>query len=221
MRKTLLTIGLVIVLISSLFVLTACEGGGNGTKTIGRKTTELVHDAPSIYSVKLNVPVEKNENGEEVPVYKVVEEVPEAVSKILSGGGTIVSGDKVVITFTTTSFTYQTGVAYKEAHGDVTPSFAGFKEFVNEEGSTSTLKGAEETRIGGREALKKDYRYGSGNGDLYGYQYVVNIEDIYPRGYMTIIVVTADGNTESAESVFADTEVQQIIDSIEVNGLSK
>ena len=90
-----------------------------------------------------------------------------------------------------------------------------------EEGSSSTLKDAEEVKIGGREALKNEYRYGSGNGDLYGYRYIINIDDIYPRGYMSISFVTADGTTESAETTFADAEVQAMINSIVINGLEE
>ena len=221
MRKTLLTVGLIIVLVASMFVLTACNSVGEGEKSTGRKMVDITYDAPSMYSVKVSVPVDKSDSGEDLPIYAFVEKVPEEVKAYLSDSGVILAGDKIVATFVTTSYTYQTGVAYKEAHGDVTPSFEGFKEFINEEGSTSTLKGAEETTIGGREALKKEYRQGSGNGDLYGYYYVVNIDDLYPRGYMSITVVTADGKSESTEAIFSDTEVQSIIDSIEINGLSK
>ena len=144
MKKTILTIGLIIVLVASLFVLTACNTGadsdvGGGTKKAGRETTEIKYDAPSTYSIKFDVPTE---NGE--AVYKFVDEVPEAVSDIMNKTSNILAGDKVVITFSTTSYTYQTGVAYKESHGTVEPSFEGFKEFINEEGSTSTLKGYEE-----------------------------------------------------------------------------
>ncbi len=221
MKKTILTIGLIIVLVASLFVLTACNTGadsdvGGGTKKAGRETTEIKYDAPSTYSIKFDVPTE---NGE--AVYKFVDEVPEAVSDIMNKTSNILAGDKVVITFSTTSYTYQTGVAYKEAHGTVEPSFEGFKEFINEEGSTSTLKGYEEVKIGEREALKNEYRYGSGNGDLYGYSYVVNISDLYPRGYFELNVVVADGKTESAESTFADPEVQAIIDSIVISALAE
>ena len=221
MKKTLTILLIVIMLIASLFILTGCNKGGDGSigKSAGRKTTEISYSAPSIYSIKLNVPVEKNDAGEEKPVYKFTDELPETVEKILYKSGNYLVGDKVIATIETTSYTYHTGVAYKEAHGDVTPSFKGFKEFINEEGSSSTLKDAEEVKIGGREALKNEYRYGSGNGDLYGYRYIINIDDIYPRGYMSISFVTADGTTESAETTFADTEVQAMINSIVINGL--
>ena len=219
MKKTLLTIGLIVVLIVSLFALTACDKGGAGENEgagddIGRETTEVTYDAPSIYSIKFDVPTEDGE-----AVYEFVDEVPEAVSEIMYRASNILAGDKVVITFETSSYTYQTGVAYKEAHGTVEPSFEGFKEFINEEGSTSTLKGYEDAKIGEREALKTEYRQGSGKGDLYGYRYTIDISDLYPRGYFELNVVVADGNSESTEATFADPEVQAIIDSIVISAL--
>lgn len=213
MKKTLLTIGLVLVLVVSLFTLTACE---NASEPAGRETVEVKYDAPSTYSIKFDVPAE---NGE--AVYKFVDTIPDAVSKIMYNESNILAGDKIIITFSTTSYTYHTGLAFKEAHGDVEPSFEGFKEFINEDGSTSSLKGAEETKIGEREALKSEYRYGAGSGDLYGYRYIVNISDLYPRGYMDINMVVADGNSESTEATFADPEVQAIIDSIVVSALAE
>ena len=215
MKKTISVLLVIALILAGLFVLTGCDNG-NGSK---RKTTEISYSAPSIYSIKLNVPVEKNDSGEEVPKYKFVEEMPEAVKNILSSEGTYIVGDKIVVQIETSSYVYQTSTAYKEKYGDVTPSFEGFKEFIFAEGSTSTLKKGELTKLGDREAIKAETRYGAGSGDLYGYSYTVNIEDIYPRGYMTIRVVTADGNSESTAAVFADAEVQAIIDSIIITGV--
>jgi len=217
MKKVLTIVLIIILLVASVFVLTGCNKGVG--KAAGRNTTEISYSAPSIYSIKLNVPVNKNDAGEEEPVYEFTEELPEAVEDLLYKSGTYLVGDKVVATIETTSYTYQTGVAYKEEHGDVTPSFESFKEFIFADDSTSTLQKSEETKIGDREALKDEYRIGSGSGDLYGYRYIINIDDIYPRGYMTITFVTADGSSESAEATFADAEVQAMIDSISINGL--
>ena len=221
MKKTLLVVGLILVLVSSVFVLTGCDKGGSGEngKKGGRATQEITYEAPSIYKVKVSVPCEKSDSGEEVPVYLFTEELPEDVSDLFYGGGTYLVGDKVVVSFDTSSYTYHTGVAYKEAHGDVDPSFESFKEYINSDEYTGTIENPEEVKIGGREALKYECRQGAGNGDLYGYYYAVNIDDIYPYGYMTITVVTADGNSESTETVFADSEVQAIIDSMVIEGL--
>ena len=223
MRKTILILGLVLVLVLSVFALTGCNKSGEGEsdksgKSTGRKTTELSYTAPSIYKLKVSVPVEKDESGEEKPVYEFTEESPEGVKDLFYGEGQYLAGDKVVMTFETTSYTYHTGVSYKEAHGDVTPSFEGFKEFVLDENSTSTLKGSEVTKVGDREVLKAEYRQGTGKGELYGYRYIINIDDIYPRGYFTLSVVTADGNPESVESVFADEEVIALINSVVIEG---
>ena len=81
------------------------------------------------------------------------------------------------------------------------------------------LKGYEDAKIGEREALKTEYRQGSGKGDLYGYRYTIDISDLYPRGYFELNVVVADGNSESTEATFADPEVQAIIDSIVISAL--
>ena len=104
MKKTLLTIGLIVVLIVSLFALTACDKGGAGENEgagddIGRETTEVTYDAPSIYSIKFDVPTEDGE-----AVYEFVDEVPEAVSEIMYRASNILAGDKVVITFETSSY---------------------------------------------------------------------------------------------------------------------
>lgn len=219
MKKTGVVISLIAVLISSLFVFSGCKKSDNTVDRYkGRPTKQITYTAPSIYTLKVNVPFEKNDAGEEVTVYNFRDEMPESVSEIFWGGANYLVGDKVVASFSTSSYTYQTGVAYKEAHGDVTPSFEGFKEFIFDENSTSTYKKAEVTKLGDREALKNEYRYGAGSGVMYGYQYIINIDDIYPRGYFEIAIVTADGKPESVETVFSDDEVNAIINSIVVEG---
>ena len=220
MKKTILIIGLVLVLTLSVFILTGCtkSGEGDNNKSSGRKTTELTYTAPSIYKFKVSVPVEKNDEGEEKPVYEFTDKKPDGVKDLFWGEGNYLAGDKVVMSFETESYTYHTGVAYKEAHGDVTPSFEKFKEFIFDENSTSTLKKAEVTKLGGREALKDEYRQGTGSGELYGYRYIINIDDLYPRGYFTLNVVAADGKSEGVEDLFSDPEVTALINSVVIEG---
>ena len=223
MKRTLTVLLVAVLLIAGLFVLTACgngetngEGGGNSKI----KTVEISHKT-SMYEIKTSVPVKTGDDGQEVPAYEFVEDVPEAVKDFFYGGGTFLVGDKVVAGVETESYTYQTGRDYKEKYGEVTPSFESFKEFVYSEGSSSTLKQSELVKIGDREAMKAEVRVGSGSGDLYGYRYVINIDDVYPRGYMEITFLRPDGEKEGVEETFADAEVQTIINSIVISAVAE
>ena len=217
MKRIILTVGLIVVLIASLFVLTGCgvkDGEGGGEKD-SAKTQEIVYNA-SLYTIKMDSPVTKNDAGEEVPVYSFTDERPEAVQDLLGGENVYFTGGKVTGSLSTTSFTYHTGTAYKEEFGEVTPSFQGFYDFIKSDIYTGTIKNYEEVKIGDRTALKWEFRVGSGNGDLYGYRYIVDIGNLYERGYLNLDVVVADGSSENAEAVFADSEVTNLLSSIRI-----
>lgn len=223
MRKLLLTSLLIIVMVASLFVLTACgnkEEGGETPKGAAKIKTTEVSTEYGRYNIKFTVPVKTDEEGNEVPAYEFVEEVPEAVENI-AGESTFLVGEKVVVGIESNIYTYQTGVDYKKEHGEIEPSFDSFKEFVFSEKSSSTLKKGEIVQIGDREAIKADVRIGSGSGDLYGYKYVVNVDDITPKSYMTVSYYVPDGNFESTEATFADAEVQTIINSLIVEAAAE
>ena len=99
MRKLLLTSLLIIVMVASLFVLTACgnkEEGGEIPKGAAKIKTTEVSTEYGRYNIKFTVPVKTDEEGNEVPAYEFVEEVPEAVENI-AGESTFLVGEKVVV----------------------------------------------------------------------------------------------------------------------------
>jgi hypothetical protein len=214
MKKTLLTLGLVLTLVFTMFALTGCEMGGGEKEPEGRPTKEISYEG-GLYVLKVTVPCEKNENDEEVPVYEFEKEIPEAATAGIGTGEGLV-GDKIVMTYETESYVYHTATSFKEAHGDVTPSFEGFKEYVDSDEYTGTIDSYEMVKFGDRDAMRYEQRVGSGKGDFYGYCYMVNIDDLYPKGRLNLVIVAADGNPENAEAVFADPEVKAIIDSIRI-----
>lgn len=76
-------------------------------------------------------------------------------------------------------------------------------------------EGSELTTFAGREAVRFEYRMTGTDADgVYGYRYNIETNDISTNWGAKIIVVVADWDPNSTEAVFADPEVQAILDSI-------
>jgi hypothetical protein len=93
-------------------------------------------------------------------------------------------------------------------------TFDGMIKFISADDYTGTIENFEQIKFGDRDAIKYEYRYGDGSGDLYGYWYYIDFPELYDGCMLDMVIATADGNSASTESVFADEEVKAVIDSL-------
>ena len=93
-------------------------------------------------------------------------------------------------------------------------TFDGMINFITADDYTGTIKEFEQIKIGDRDAIKFEYRYGNGSGEHYGYWYYVDFPELYEGCMVEMVLCAADGKPESTESTFADEEVQAFIDSL-------
>lgn len=209
MKRVLINVVAVMLVVFMLFSLTACGKKDESKKEEAKKikvSTELGKVGITVDSPKVN-----NDAGEEVAKYSFVEEAPENAE--YTAGSKYLVTDKAVFSFETSSYTYQTGIKYKETYGEVEPSYKGFVDYIKSDIYTGTIKDMEELTINGREAFKTDYKYGTGSGELHGYYYYVNVDDCI-GGYLKIVVTTAEGETGDAAAMIADSSVQELINSL-------
>ena len=150
MKKIIINILVVLVVVMMLFTLTACgkKDGKNEVKTV-KISTEL-----GKVGITLDSPIVTNDAGEESAKYSFVEEAPENAE--YTAGSKYVVTDKAIFSFETASYTYQTGVKYKETYGEVEPSYKGFVDYIKSDIYTGTIKDMEEITINGREAFKTE-----------------------------------------------------------------
>ena len=81
-------------------------------------------------------------------------------------------------------------------------------------------EGSESTTFAGRDAVRLMNRMVGTDADgLYGYNYLIRIDDFKPGFYAKITVTVADWDPNSTETVFADPEVQAILNSIVISEL--
>ena len=102
--------------------------------------------------------------------------------------------------FETDPYTYHTTMNYKEKNGETNPSFDAMKKYIGSDEYEGTIEKSTAIKIGDRDAIKYDYK--NENEELYGYSYIINIDDLTnSRSYMKIIAINneleEDSNVQS------------------------
>ena len=70
-------------------------------------------------------------------------------------------------------------------------------------------------KINGKDAFRIDYRYGAGNGELKGYDYLIETPDVRGGGYMSVVVLPVN-EKDNIKKLIDEDDVKVIIDSIKI-----
>lgn len=165
--------------------------------TSDEKTKEISYSYKhSSISFNMSVTVSKDSN------YKFTEEKP--ICKVPIMGNFYLTGGKVIGV-----------VSYKGYFNSPLEvyNYNGMVNFIKNNENFDALK-PQEVKIAGRDALRTEVLE---KGQLYGYLYNVNIDDIDSNKYLLLKLVVANGDPSTTESVFLDEEVQNIINSIVIS----
>lgn len=216
MNKKLIAIIAVIVVIIGVVVLGITLGKGNNKGNSSKATTKISQNVFNYFDIEANVEETQNENGEKVAKYNFTKEEPQNAE--FKKAGYYLVTDKVVLAVKTNTYAFHTSLVYKEKHGEVTPSFELFKEYVLSDEYTGTFKNVEVTKFNGFDAMKMPYEYTDSTKKTvqHGYQYVISVESINPtyKGYVTLVITTPEGETGDYEAMMADQEVKDFLASI-------
>ena len=215
--KKLISLSLVIVLLlTGLFTLTACDNGGGEGEGGSENTESKIKTVDISYThgkgvFTLSVP--QNEDG--TPKYEFTTEKPAEIS---TSATFYLVTDTAVFGFSTAGMSYNTSKDYKEKYGETDASFDGYLEFIEDSDlfNKSYLPGLEQFEINGRKALRYYNRAGgSGDYEYYGYFYFIGVDDIYPksRAGMTVNYKVDERPKEAQEF---DEETLSIIKSLKI-----
>ena len=174
MKKSISLLLVVIILLSGLFILTGCEKKDE-QKKMPNNMVEISY-VNGAGTFKVWVP--KKDDG--TPKYEFKKEKPEKAK----GSGTFyLETDNTVLSFSTKGWAYNTSKDYKAKYGENTKAtWDGYIEFMNDESISSRpkLSGMEQFEINGRKALRYYSREGgSGDYKYFGYNYMIDVDDIY------------------------------------------
>lgn len=209
MKKKLL---LVAILLVATVALTGC---GKGSK---KPMTTISENIFNYFTIKADVEEIETKDGNKEAKYNFTKEAPEKAE--YRGASYYLATDKVVLAIKTNTYAFHTSLVYKGKHGTVTPSWALFKEYVMSDEYTGTLKNVEETEFAGLPAMKAPYEYTDSTKKInkHGYQYIISIEKFNPtyKGYVTLVITTAEGETGDIDKTLEDEEVKELISSIKL-----
>ena len=197
MKKIISTILVTIMLLSGLVILTGCGNNGEnkGENKTAKNTHEIVYDYTGT-KVKAMVPNEAS------PAYEFTKEKPE--NKIYFSGSFYLVGEKIAMAFSS-----------DKLFGDGVDNFDKFVDYLKSDKYTGTYKIKEEVTIGGRKALRLDFRNGSTSSDnLYGYQYLVSGDGVDDGRFYIISVTKADFTLGNIAETMGSDDVSAIINSI-------
>ena len=206
MRKKFLAIALTAAF--CMGALSAC-GGSDSNDTAD--TTEAATEAEATTEEATEAEPATEEISFDNGSWKVTAQAPEGSSYVLTedqpdtmmvAGSVFIDSPKIV-----------GSIGTKTVFGD-DKTFDGMIKFITADDYTGTIKDFEELKFGDRDAIKYEYRYGSGEGDLYGYWYYIDFPELYEGCMIEMVVAVADGKPESTEATFADEEVKAFIDSL-------
>jgi hypothetical protein len=180
MKKKSIILG--IILTAILLFLTGCSEEiqlqTSGTKA---DTTEVSYEYGK---AKYTVAVPKKEDGS--AKYEFVKEKPDGV-KYLSTF--YLATDTADFSIGSAGLVYNTSKTYKEKYGETKATFQGYLDFMEDPISTIPKENMEILEINGRKAVKRQIKSGSsGNYKYYGYNYMVEVDDIMPGSYVEITV---------------------------------
>lgn len=176
--KKIFSLMLTVTLVAgSVFLLSGCEkdkgGNGNGEK---KKNTVDISFENGKGTFTVSVPKDDEGNAK----YEFTKEKPSASKKTATF---YLETDKTVLAFSTSGLVYNTSKDYKAKYGETKATFDGYLEFMDDESISSRpkLAGIERFEINGRKALRYYSREGgSGDYKYYGYNYMMECDDIYP-----------------------------------------
>lgn len=185
----------------SLLVISSMTGCKDNNKI---ETETLSYDQKNFgYKIEVNVPKEKG--------YEIISGISKEGTYHDNNASYSIVGDKVRIEFRNSSYVFQTGTDYVKANGKVEPSFAKFKEYVQNGGTSN--QNDEFVTINGRETYKYDRRHGAGTGELKGYVYNFDMDDITTKISVNASIFPVD-ETQDISQLINDEEVQTILNSI-------
>lgn len=212
MRKTLSVI-VVMLLVSGLFILSGCE-----KKEKGQEKKDGVDISYVNGNGTFTVTVPKDKDGK--AKYEFTTTKPEGSKKTATF---YLETDNSILTFATSGWVYNTSKDYKSKYGDKKATYDGYIEFMDDESISSRpkLSGMERFEINGRKALRYYNRTGgSGDYQYFGYNYIMECDDIYPGSNVNMVVYykTDEKLTEAKEF---DQETLDIINSLKLTETKK
>ena len=210
MKKLLSVMAIIAMLTGSLFAFSGCgnkDNGANGNETKA-DTTEVSYEYGK---AKYTVAVPKKEDGS--AKYEFVKEKPDGV-KYLSTF--YLATDTADFSIGSAGLVYNTSKTYKEKYGETKATFQGYLDYMEDPISTIPKENMEILEINGRKAVKRQIKSGSsGNYKYYGYNYMVEVDDIMPGSYVEITVSYKNSEGES-EAKPLDSEAQDILNSLKI-----
>lgn len=175
------------------------------TTGCGKVKTESLTKDMSYFKVKVDVPEKQN--------YKFVNEVKNKPKYAPYYSSFILQGDKVTVYFEKNSFTYQTHVDFAKEHPDMDKDNPNLKDMVKAVGHKGDM-----FKINGNDAFRLDYRYGVGNGELKGYNYLIETPDL--GGYMSAVFLPTS-EKDSIKDLMDQKDVKVILESIKITSTKK
>lgn len=121
----------------------------------------------------------------------------------------VLTGKKVNVYFEKNSYTYQTNVNFKKDYPDMAKRKPNLKDMNKASGHNKKI-----FKINGHDAIRIDYRYGAGSGELKGYDYLIDTSNLRGGGYMSVVVLPVN-EKDKIKDLINDKDVKVIIDSIE------
>ena len=187
--KKIVTILFAIVI---CFVITGC----------GSVKTESITKDMSYYKVSVDTP-----KGQD---YKFVDDIKNKPKYAPYYPSFALTGKKVNVYFEKNSFTYQTHVNFKKDHPKMDPKKPNLKDMKEAAGHKGKM-----FKINGNDAFRIDYRYGPGNGELKGYDYLIETPDVRGGGYLSVVVLPVN-EKDDIKKLINEDDVKVIIESIKV-----
>ena len=210
MKKLLSVMAIIAMLTGSLFAFSGCgnkDNGANGNETKA-DTTEVSYEYGK---AKYTVAVPKKEDGS--AKYEFVKEKPDGV-KYLSTF--YLATDTADFSIGSAGLVYNTSKTYKEKYGETKATFQGYLDYMEDPISTIPKENMEILEINGRKVVKRQIKSGSsGNYKYYGYNYMVEVDDIMPGSYVEITVSYKNSEGES-EAKALESEAQDILNSLKI-----
>lgn len=170
------------------------------------KTEDLTKDM-SYFKVTVKVPEKQN--------YKFVDDIKNKPKYAPYYPSFVLTGDRVNVYFEKNSFTYQTQVNFKKEYPDMAKRKPNLKDMKYVAGHKGKM-----FKINGRNAFRIDYRYGTGNGELKGYNYLIETTDLRDGGYISVVVLPTN-EKDKIEKIIDDDDIKVIIDSIKIINTDK
>ena len=199
MKKRILSILLIGILVIGLTGCGSKKESDNGSNSAIKNGKEITY-AANLNGNKLNIKVTIPEGSN----YEFTETKPVTNGNVT--GSVYLNGDKLLMAFDNDSYS---------RYGADVASFKEFADYLASDEYKGKFKPIENLTIGGKDAVKFEYKWGNGSGELHGYRYFIDASDVIgEKKFIQVGVFTPDLGTENVESTFSDSEVNAMIQSI-------